>query len=280
METNRRQARFNSRITENTFLHLSAGPVVIGLFIRAGRDAIAPVAASVLIDENNTVLLPFIGGSGRASTYATGVDAVITYAGEIEVEAVFELERRFSFLVAHFLKIYIVIPGNVGTTGVIFPVHTPVDGNVFIFRDHGFGSSDRLLFMLLGRMQVIVGEGIYITISVVIRHFRHVGIEKEIGEHVGLAAVAKFQLIAILHPSSFPQILVFPLLRIADAWLGFHIVPPHVFGAFPVRPYILAGNRTGIAANTLLQVEGHAYLSFYFHGFLLYSVGTLSSSLS
>ncbi|MEE1540799.1 MAG: hypothetical protein V1243_06870, partial [Arenicellales bacterium] len=89
-------------------------------------------------------------------------------------------------------------------------------------------------------------------------HLRRVGIEKEIGQHVGLAAIAKFQFVAFPLPSAFPQILIFPLLRVADAWLGLYIVPPHVFGTFPVGPYILAGNRACIAANTFLQVERHA----------------------
>ena len=107
-------------------------------------------------------------------------------------------------------------------------------------------------------MQVIVGEGIDITFSVVISHLRRVGIVKEIGKHIGFTAITKFQFVAILYPASFPQILFFPLFRIAYTRLGFDIVPPHVFGSLPVCPDIFAGNRTGIATNTLFQIEGHA----------------------
>jgi hypothetical protein len=211
-----------------------------------------------LINENDTVLFPFISGTGRTCAHATGVEAVIAYTGKIEIEAVPELERRLHFLSAHVAKIDIVLPGNMSATGVIFPVHAPVDGDVLFFRDHGFWPCDRWLFGCLGRMQVIEGEGINVPVSVVIRHLRCVGIEKEIGEHVAPTAIAKFQFIADPFPSSLPQILVFPLLRVTDARLGLHIVPPHVFGAFPIRPYVLAGNRAGVAADTLLEIEGHA----------------------
>ncbi len=130
--------------------------------------------------------------------------------------------------------------------------------DVLFFRDHGFRSCDRRLLGLFGIMQIVVGEGIDITIAVVILHFRRVGIEEEIGQHVALVAIAKLQFIADPLPAALPQVLVFPLLRITDAWLGLDIVPPHVFGALAVRPYILAGDRAGVAANALLQIESHA----------------------
>jgi hypothetical protein len=223
-----------------------------------------------LIDENNAVFLSFVSGSGWTGTYTPGIEAVIADTGKVEIEDVSELERRFYFLLAHILEVQVVLPGNMSSTGVVFPVDAPIDGNVLFLRDHGFRPSNRLLLGLLGRMQVIIGEGIYVAIAVVIRHFRRVRIEEEIGEHVGLTAVSQLQLVSILDPSSLPEILVFPPLRISDTRFGFHIVPPHVLGAFPVRPYVLAGDSTGVAANALFQVEGHAQLCFCSHPLSLF----------
>jgi hypothetical protein len=87
-----------------------------------------------------------------------------------------------------------------------------------------------------------------------------VRIEEEIGQHIGFTAIAKLQLTILFNPSALPHFLIFPLFWIADTRLCLHIVPPHVFGAFPIRPYILAGDSTGIAANALFQVERHTHL--------------------
>ena len=129
---------------------------------------------------------------------------MIAYPGKIKIEDVSELKRCLHFFFTHFAKIHIVLAGNVSATGIIFPVHAPVDGNILFFRDHGFRSGDRRLFACFRRMQIIVGKGIDITVTVVVRHLWRVGIEKEIGQHVGLATITKFQFVAFPLPAAFP----------------------------------------------------------------------------
>jgi len=46
--------------------------------------------------------------------------------------------------------------------------------------------------------------------------------------------------VALFLPAALIDILVFPLSRVAGAWLGFNIVPPLVLGALAVGPDVLA----------------------------------------
>ena len=64
----------------------------------------------------------------------------------------------------------------------------------------------------------------------------------------------------VVFPSSMIDILVFPLVRIPGPGFRFNIVPPHILRTFPVGPDVLAGNRTGVAANALIEVEHHCNL--------------------
>jgi len=51
--------------------------------------------------------------------------------------------------------------------------------------------------------------------------------------------------------------LVLPLAGIPGAGFGLDVVPPHVFGALAVGPDVLAGDRTRVATEALVQVEDH-----------------------
>src|SRR5574337_309242 len=67
------------------------------------------------------------------------------------------------------------------------------------------------------------------------------------------------------HPATVPFVLVLPLLRIADAGLGLDVVEPGVLDALARSPHVLAGDRTGVAADALVQVEHHRDLCTHFH---------------
>jgi hypothetical protein len=66
-------------------------------------------------------------------------------------------------------------------------------------------------------------------------------------------------------PTAFVKFLIFPLLRISNPRLRFHIVKPDVFSACAVGPDVLAGNAARMAAETLVQIQNHGNLRFNLH---------------
>ena len=66
-------------------------------------------------------------------------------------------------------------------------------------------------------------------------------------------------------PAALPALLVFPILGIADARLGFDIVEPCVFHPFAAGPDVLAGNAAGMAPDALVEIQHHRDLSTNFH---------------
>src|SRR5699024_11696224 len=68
-------------------------------------------------------------------------------------------------------------------------------------------------------------------------------------------------------PAPLPLFLIPAGVALAGA--GFHVVEPHVLGAGPVRPRLLARYRTGVAADALVQVHHHGHLRHYSHSSLL-----------
>ena len=65
--------------------------------------------------------------------------------------------------------------------------------------------------------------------------------------------------------SSRPARFLIFMARIALARPGLHIVEPDVFGAQLGWSGLLAGHRTGVAANALVQVHHHAHLGHHSH---------------
>src|SRR5699024_11469162 len=49
------------------------------------------------------------------------------------------------------------------------------------------------------------------------------------------------------------------------AGAGLHVVEPHVRGAVPVGPCLLAGHRAGVAADALVEVHHHRHLGHDSH---------------
>src|SRR5690554_3295606 len=70
---------------------------------------------------------------------------------------------------------------------------------------------------------------------------------------------------AVAHPAAFPLVLIFPVFGIAYAGLGLNVVKPGVFHAFATGPDVLAGDRTGVATDALVQVQHHADLRTDLH---------------
>src|SRR5215469_4380992 len=66
-------------------------------------------------------------------------------------------------------------------------------------------------------------------------------------------------------PTAVVLFLILPMRWVAAARLGFHIVPPHVFGALAVGPKILAGDTAGMAADALVQMKHHGNLRTNIH---------------
>src|SRR6185369_3642815 len=94
------------------------------------------------------------------------------------------------------------------------------------------------------------------------------GIGEDVGEDAPLRTHAGLYLaIALAHPAAVPALLVLPVLRVADAGLGLDVVEPGVFHAFAVGPYVLAGDRAGVAADALVEVQHHRDLGADLHDY-------------
>ncbi len=155
---------------------------------------------------------------------------------------------------------------NLGAGEVVVPVGASLDLLDLLPGDLGECLGHGLVLRLLGAGQVAVIE---VEGLVVIFDLRHVGLEEHVGEGGALAHGLQLELFPVDHPAPLEALLVLPLPGVTDAGLGLDVVPPHVFGALPVGPDVLAGNGTGVAADALVQVEHHDYLGSNIHLWLL-----------
>jgi hypothetical protein len=83
---------------------------------------------------------------------------------------------------------------------------------------------------------------------------------KDVREALGAASAFQKDLVAILLPATFVDLLVFLLAGIARTGLRLDIVPPHVFGALAVGPNVLASDGARVTTNALVEVEHHRNL--------------------
>src|SRR5215472_8895953 len=110
-------------------------------------------------------------------------------------------------------------------------------------------------------MLVIVGEGFVIVVD-----FRQMWVGEDLREDRESPALLRRDLAVLLAlPPAVPAFLVLPVLGIADARLGLDIVEPRVFHALTRGPHVLAGDRAGMAADTLIEVQHHRDLSADLH---------------
>ena len=100
---------------------------------------------------------------------------------------------------------------------------------------------------------------------IIVVNFGQVGVCENFRQNPPLSAHTRLEATVFQVPTTIPALLVFPIFGIADAGLGLHIVEPGVFHAFAAGPHILAGNRTGVAADAFIKVEHLADLRANFH---------------
>ena len=77
LRADRRLADLDPRVAERALLGLAGAVVEVDLLVRAARDAVAPAAAAVLVDEHDAVLLALVHRARRARGDAGGVQAVL-----------------------------------------------------------------------------------------------------------------------------------------------------------------------------------------------------------
>ena len=146
---------------------------------------------------------------------------------------------------------------------VVFPVRAPMDLVHLLAGQHRHRTRGRRRLRQRRVLQVLVVVGVGLVVVVDLRQVR---VGEQIGQDAQLAALARFQLAAgRAVPAALPLALVLPFLGIADAGLGFHVVEPGVLDAVAAGPDVLAGDRAGMAADALVQVQHHADLGAYPH---------------
>src|SRR5699024_2538353 len=91
LRTHGRQAGFDTRVAERAFFRLAGHPIEVNLLVRAGRDAHAPAAAFVLVNQDNAGFRTPVDGAGRTRGHAGRVEAMLAQARQIHHERVFEL---------------------------------------------------------------------------------------------------------------------------------------------------------------------------------------------
>src|SRR3546814_11885158 len=91
---------------------------------------------------------------------------------------------------------------------------------------------------------------------------------EDVGEAPPFTAYARLYLaVCFPPPAALPFVLVLPVLGIADTGLALDVVPPVVLGPFAGGPDLLAGDRTGVAADALVEVHHHRDLRANLHAF-------------
>src|SRR5689334_13751260 len=101
---------------------------------------------------------------------------------------------------------------------------------------------------------------------VIVVDLGQVRVGEDLCEYSPFRSHLRLQLTALgAFPAAIPAFLVFPFARIAHAWLGFDVVEPRVFNAFAIGPDVLAGDRTGVAPDALVEIEHHADLGADLH---------------
>src|SRR5690606_38717409 len=261
-----RLACLDARETERALLGLAALPVVVHLLVGASRDAHAPAAAFVLVDQHDAVVLALVDRARRATGHAGRVQAVLAQARQVHHEGV--LERRVHFLLHAFEQRIATARAELAAQ-VVFPVRAPVDLLHFLAGQHGHGARGRRRLAQLGLQQVfvVVRERLVVVVD-----GGQVGVGEQVGQDLQLATLARFELAgAVARPAAVPARLVFPFLRVADARLGLDVVEPRILDAGAAGPHVLAGHGAGMAADALVQVQHHTDLGTDLHFALPFS---------
>ncbi len=253
--TDGRHAGLDAREAEDALLGFAALPVEVDLLVRAPADAHAPAAALLLVDEDDAILLALVDRTARAGRGAGRVKAVLAQARQVHHEGIFVLAVDVGL---HLVEVLVLAAlGELGTENLL-PVRAPLDLLHALTGDQRARTRHRLMLGDRRGVQVLVVE---VERLVVVVDRRQVRVGEDVRQHAELAADLRVDgAVAVAHPAALPLVLVFPLLRVADAGLGLDVVEPGVFHAFAAGPDVLAGDRAGVAADALVQVQDHAYL--------------------
>ena len=256
-------AGLDARVAEDALLGLAALPVVVDLLVRAAGHAHAPAAALVLVDQHDAVLFALVDRAGRAAGDAGRVQAVLAQPRQVHHEGVLELAVDVLLHPFEILEVPVLRALREFAAENLFPVRAPLDLFHALTGDQAARPSGRRRLHFRRRLQVVVveGEGLVVVVD-----FRQVRVGEDFHQQLPLAALARHDgAVGTAHPAALPLVLVLPFLRVADAGLGFDVVEPGVFHAGPAGPHVLAGDRTGVAADALVEIEHHADLCAYFH---------------
>ena len=99
-------------------------PVEVDLLVGAARYAVAPSPAPLLVDEDNTVFVPFVHRPGGARGDTGWVEAMFTQAGQVEHEDL--LEGKIDGVIKT-AEVDIPGPGLADAGQVVVPVGPPFD---------------------------------------------------------------------------------------------------------------------------------------------------------
>ncbi len=260
LRTHRRLTHLDARVAEDALLRLAALPVVVDLLVRAGRHAHAPAAALVLVDQHDAIFLALVDRARRARRHARRVQAVLAQARQVHHEGLFEGAVD---LLLHLVEVVVARALAELRTQDFLPVRAPLDLLHALATDQRTRPRGGLVLAVLGGVQVLVVE---IKRLVVVVDLWQVRVGEDLGQHPPAAAGTRHQLAgAGAHPAAVPLVLVLPFLGVADARLGFHVVEPGVLDALARGPDVLAGDRAGVAADALVQVQHHRDLCTDLH---------------
>ncbi len=250
----------DARIAEDALLGLPALPVVIDLLVRAAAHAHAPAAALVLVDQHDAVFLALVDRARRAARDARRVEAVLAQPRQVHHERVLELPVD---VLLDVVEVPVLRPPGELAAQNFLPVRAPDDLVHLHAGDQAARPRGRRGFHFRCRLQVVVVERERLVVVVDLRQVR---VGEDAHQQLPLRALPGLDAaVGLAYPAAVPLVLVLPFLGIADAGLGLDVVEPGVFHAGPAGPDVLAGDRTGVAADALVEVQHHADLRANLH---------------
>ena len=259
LRADRRLPGLDAREAEGALLRLAGSVVEVDLLVGATGHAEPPAAAAVLVDQDDPVLFPLVHRAGRAGGDAGRVKAVLADARQVEHEHLLELHLD-PFGEAFEVGVGDGVLGRAGQ--VVLEVAAPSDGHV------PAGQGGDRVRARVRRAERSVDDGLVVVrprIAVVVDG----GQVRVVEDRQQLAQpAARPQLqpaLAVQRPAAVPVPLVLVSLRVPDAGFGLDVVEVDVLGAGPVRPYLLAGHRAGVAADALIEVHHHGDVGHHPH---------------
>ena len=174
--------------------------------------------------------------------------------GQVEHEGLLEFEPD---LLGEFAQQRIAVAVFGGATEVVVPVRRPFDLRI-LAGDQRFRPGHRGVPLGGGggEVLVVVGPGF-----VVVLQFGQDGVAEDGEQFPPPSATFEFQIAAAVQfPAAPPFLLVLVGAWITLSGSGFHIVEPDVFDSGAIGPRLFARHRTGMAADTFIEIHHHRHL--------------------